>query len=74
MSGMTAGSILEADKRLRQHGALVRNQKKVARDAEVWRRYEADYLGQNASSGDRIADEAGASASSSSVIEKEKSR
>ncbi|KAM0719268.1 hypothetical protein Q7P37_005173 [Cladosporium fusiforme] len=43
MSGMTFGSILEADQRLRDHGAWQRRQKKVARDSEVWRRYEADY-------------------------------
>jgi hypothetical protein len=43
MSGMTFGSIIEADRRLRIHGAWQRQQKKVARDAEVWRRYEEDY-------------------------------
>nr|OQO20654.1 hypothetical protein B0A51_10661 [Rachicladosporium sp. CCFEE 5018] len=48
MSGMTAGSMIEADRRLRSHEVLVRNQKKVARDAEVWRRYEAEYLGKAA--------------------------
>ena len=43
MSGMTAGSIIEADQRLRDHGAWQRRAKKVARDAEVWRRYEQEY-------------------------------
>lgn len=43
MSGMTLGSIIEADQRLRDHGAWQRRQKKVARDAEVWRRYEQEY-------------------------------
>jgi hypothetical protein len=43
MSGMTFGSIVEADRRLRIHGAWQRQQKKVIRDAEVWRRYEEDY-------------------------------
>lgn len=43
MSGMTFGSIVEADRRLRIHGAWQRQQKKVLRDAEVWRRYEEDY-------------------------------
>lgn len=43
---MTFGSMIEADRRLRAHEVLVRNQKKIARDAEVWRRYERDYLGQ----------------------------
>jgi hypothetical protein len=40
---MTLGSIIEADHRLIAHGKLVRARKKVARDAEVWRRYEEDY-------------------------------
>lgn len=44
MSGMTIGSMIEADRRLRTHEAAVRNHKKIARDAEVWRRYEEDYL------------------------------
>lgn len=47
MSGMTFGSIVEADRRLRIHGAWQRQQKKVLRDAEVWRRYEEDYDLQN---------------------------
>ncbi|GAB7360263.1 hypothetical protein MBLNU230_g8023t1 [Neophaeotheca triangularis] len=50
MSGMTLGSMVEADKRLRSHEIHVRHQKKLARDAEVWRRYEADYLGKVAPS------------------------
>lgn len=43
MSGMTAGAIIDADRRLIAHEKLMRNRKKVARDAEVWRRYEEDY-------------------------------
>ncbi|KAF2171080.1 hypothetical protein M409DRAFT_19051 [Zasmidium cellare ATCC 36951] len=43
MSGMTFGSIVEADRRLIQHEKLMRNRKKIARDAEVWRMYEEDY-------------------------------
>ena len=50
MSGMTFGSIIEADRRLRMHGAWQRQQKKVLRDAEVWRRYEEDYELQGRSS------------------------
>ncbi|GAB7322836.1 hypothetical protein MBLNU13_g05401t1 [Cladosporium sp. NU13] len=50
MSGMTFGSIIEADRRLRIHGAWQRQQKKVLRDAEVWRRYEEDYELQSKSS------------------------
>lgn len=63
MSGMTAGSMIEADKRLRAHEVLVRNQKKIARDAAVWRRYEEEYLGKGVG-GDRIAAEAASSSSS----------
>lgn len=43
MSGMTLGSMIEADRRLRQHEVEVRKAKKVARDAEVWRRYEMEF-------------------------------
>ncbi|KAK3075257.1 hypothetical protein LTR53_001622 [Teratosphaeriaceae sp. CCFEE 6253] len=44
MSGMTAGSMIEADRRLRVHEVQVRRQKVAARDAEVWRRYESDFV------------------------------
>lgn len=44
MSGMTFGSIIEADRRLRQHEAAVRRQRLIKRDTEVWRRYEADLI------------------------------
>jgi len=43
MSGMTFGSIVEADRRLRLHGAWQRQHKKNLRDAEVWKRYEQEY-------------------------------
>jgi hypothetical protein len=43
MSGMTFGSIVEADRRLRIHGAWQRQHKKNLRDAEVWKRYEQEY-------------------------------
>ncbi|KAK5146643.1 hypothetical protein BJ546DRAFT_1002533 [Cryomyces antarcticus] len=43
MSGMTFGSMVEADRRLRAHEVRVRRDKKIARDAEVWKRYERDY-------------------------------
>lgn len=60
MSGMTFGSIIEADRRLRIHGAWQRQQKKVLRDAEVWRRYEEDYELQGRSSGSAAAQQAAA--------------
>jgi len=43
MSGMTVGSMIEADRRLRLHETMVRQQHRVARDAEVWRRYEEEF-------------------------------
>lgn len=58
MSGMTFGSIVEADKRLRMHGAWQRQQKKVLRDAEVWRRYEEDYAMQAANAQTQNAEQA----------------
>ncbi|KAG8630053.1 hypothetical protein KVT40_001672 [Elsinoe batatas] len=54
MSSMTFGSIIEADQRLRQHEVLVRQQKKIARDAEVWRRYETEYQRASQNSTARI--------------------
>ncbi|KAK0265050.1 hypothetical protein LTR91_008792 [Friedmanniomyces endolithicus] len=44
MSGMTTGSMIEADRRLRAHEVMVRRQRVVARDAQVWKRYESDFL------------------------------
>lgn len=43
MSGMVIGSMIEADNRLRAHEIQVRKAKKLARDAEVWRRYEMEF-------------------------------
>lgn len=56
MSGMTFGSIVEADRRLRLHGAWQRQHKKNLRDAEVWRRYEQEYelvKGQGSQAGEQ---------------------
>ncbi|GAB7343655.1 hypothetical protein MBLNU457_1647t2 [Dothideomycetes sp. NU457] len=35
--------MIEADRRLRAHETIVRHQHRVARDAEVWRRYEEEF-------------------------------
>ena len=43
MSGMILGSMIEADKRMIAYEHHVRHQKRMARDMEVWRRYEEDY-------------------------------
>lgn len=42
------GSMIEADRRLRWHEDLVRKQKKLAADAEVWRRYREEYVNEAA--------------------------
>lgn len=43
MAGMLFGGMVEADSRMRTYEQNVRRWKRVARDAEVWRRYEQDY-------------------------------
>lgn len=43
MSGMTLGSMIEADRRLREHEVGVRQARKIQRDAAVWRRYEEEF-------------------------------
>ena len=43
MSGMIVGGYLEADRRMGQYTRHVRNQKRLARDMEIWRRYEETY-------------------------------
>lgn len=65
---MTIGSMIEADNRLRQHELWVRTQKKIARDAEVWRRYEADYgiSGRGSANPDRVGVAAGGDAAKES--------
>ncbi|KAI9811002.1 MAG: hypothetical protein M1827_005734 [Pycnora praestabilis] len=40
MSGMTVGSMIEADRRLRDYEVIVRRNKRLARDQAVWDRYE----------------------------------
>ncbi|CAN9387043.1 unnamed protein product [Alternaria alternata] len=43
MSGMILGGMLEADKRMVAYQHRVRHHKRVARDMEIWRRYEDSY-------------------------------
>jgi hypothetical protein len=43
MSGMILGGMLEADKRMVNYQHRVRHHKRLARDMEVWRRYEDLY-------------------------------
>jgi hypothetical protein len=43
MSGMIFGSMIEADKRVVAYGQRVRHQKRLAKDMEVWRRYEEEF-------------------------------
>ncbi|CAO2649659.1 Nn.00g070440.m01.CDS01 [Neocucurbitaria sp. VM-36] len=43
MSGMIVGGYLEAERRMGMYQQHIRNQKRLARDMEVWRRYEDVY-------------------------------
>jgi hypothetical protein len=43
MSGMILGGYLEADKRMINYQHRIRHHKRLARDMEVWRRYEDTY-------------------------------
>ncbi|KAK7534361.1 uncharacterized protein J3D65DRAFT_483392 [Phyllosticta citribraziliensis] len=43
MSGMIFGSMIEADRRLIQHEQVMRAQKRLVRDAEMWRHYEEEF-------------------------------
>ncbi len=47
MSGMTVGSMIEADRRLREYEGTVRREKRLARDAGVWDRYEREFEGKD---------------------------
>lgn len=40
---MTVGSILEADRRIRDYEKHARRWRKLKRDQEVWKRYEEGY-------------------------------
>ena len=40
---MVFGGMLEADSRLMAYQLRMRSEKRLARDMEVWRRYEAEY-------------------------------
>ncbi|CAI6333407.1 unnamed protein product [Periconia digitata] len=43
MSGMILGSMIEADKRMVGYEHMIRHQKRLARDMEVWRKYEEEF-------------------------------
>ncbi|KAF2715211.1 hypothetical protein K504DRAFT_396343 [Pleomassaria siparia CBS 279.74] len=43
MSGMILGGMLGADQRIIAYEHRIRHQKRIARDMEVWRRYEEEY-------------------------------
>jgi len=47
MSGMTVGSIIEADRRIREYEVGQRRWRKLRRDQEVWKRYEEGYVAEN---------------------------
>lgn len=43
MSGMTAGAVIEADRRTREFEMRNRRLRKLRRDQEVWSKYEQGY-------------------------------
>lgn len=43
MSGMTVGSMIEADRRIRDFESRARRMRRFKRDQEVWKRYEKDF-------------------------------
>jgi hypothetical protein len=43
MSGMILGGYLEAERRMWSYQHQVRHQRRIARDTEIWRRYEEDF-------------------------------
>jgi hypothetical protein len=43
MSGMILGGYLEAESRMWAYQHHIRHQRRIARDTEVWRRYEEDF-------------------------------
>lgn len=43
MSGMTVGSVIEADQRFRAYEKHTRRMRRVKRDQEAWKRYQDDY-------------------------------
>lgn len=49
MSGMTLGSIIGAERRVKDYEVRMRRLRRVRKDAEVWRKYEEDYANQGKS-------------------------
>lgn len=43
MSGMILGGMIEADRRIMAYEHRMRHYKRMARDMELWRRYEEDF-------------------------------
>jgi hypothetical protein len=43
MSGMALGSMIEADRSLRQYEARMRVQRRLARDRAMWQSFEQQY-------------------------------
>jgi hypothetical protein len=43
MSGMILGGYIEAERRMYQYQHNIRYQRRIARDTEIWRRYEEDF-------------------------------
>jgi hypothetical protein len=45
MSGMTLGSMMEADRRLREYESRVRLERKFKKDQAVWKKWESEVEG-----------------------------
>jgi hypothetical protein len=43
MSGMVLGGYIEAEHRMYLYQHRIRHQRRIARDTEVWRRYEEEF-------------------------------
>lgn len=43
MSGMTIGSVIEGERRLREFQTRARRMRKLQKDQEVWRRFEQEF-------------------------------
>ena len=57
MSSMTLGGMIEGDRRMRAHELVVRRRKRVVKEQELWRQYEAEFkeLEQFAPAGEQAA-------------------
>ncbi|KAI9697952.1 MAG: hypothetical protein M1836_004305 [Candelina mexicana] len=70
MSGMTIGSMIEADRRLRKYEGTVRREKRLVRDARVWDRYEREYEAKDEDDGVNVLPEPAGKVARASWVER----